>query len=42
MAEVSGQALAIQPRGFQFPGSQHIAFMLTAASLIAVLVAGYV
>ncbi len=42
MAEVSGTPLAVQfQRSFQFPGSQHIAFMLTAAALIAVLVAGY-
>jgi flagellar M-ring protein FliF len=42
MADISGQALAVPvQRGIQFPGSQYIAFMLTAASLIAVLVAGY-
>jgi flagellar M-ring protein FliF len=42
MAEMSGPTLAVQaPRGFQFPGSQYIGFMLTGASLIAVLVAGY-
>jgi flagellar M-ring protein FliF len=42
MAEISGQALAAQPqRGFHFPGSQYVGFMLTVASLVAVLVAGY-
>jgi flagellar M-ring protein FliF len=42
MAEITGQSLAVPPqRGFQFPGSQYIAFMLTIAALIAVLVAGY-
>ena len=37
MAEVSGPL----PRGFQFPGSQQVALMLSVASLIGVLVAGY-
>ncbi len=42
MAELSGQSLAAQaPRGFPLPGSRHIALMLTVASMIAVLVAGY-
>jgi flagellar M-ring protein FliF len=42
MADISGQALAAPPqRGFQFPGSQYVALMLAVASLIAVLMAGY-
>jgi flagellar M-ring protein FliF len=42
MAEMTGPALAAPPsRGLQFPGAQYIAFMLTAAALVAVLVAGY-
>src|SRR5258705_3023901 len=42
MAELSGSTLAAHPpRGFQFPGSQYVGVMLTVASLIAVLVAGY-
>ncbi len=42
MAEMSGQSIAVPAsRGFPLPGSRHIAFMLTVASLIAVLVAGY-
>ncbi|MCE9638733.1 MAG: flagellar M-ring protein FliF [Betaproteobacteria bacterium] len=39
---MSGQSIAVPaPRGFPLPGSRHIAFMLTVASLIAVLVAGW-
>jgi flagellar M-ring protein FliF len=42
MAEFSGQPPVIPiARGFPLPGSRHVAMMLTAASLIAVLVAGY-
>src|SRR3954471_15486536 len=42
MAEASGQTLALQPpRGLQFPGMQYLGMMLTAAALVAVLVAGY-
>ena len=42
MAEMSAPSLAIQaPRGFQFPGAQYLGYMLTAAALAAVLVAGY-
>ena len=42
MAEMSRQPLAVQiQRGFQFPGAQHVGLMLTVATLVAVLVAGY-
>jgi flagellar M-ring protein FliF len=42
MAEISATPLAVQlQRGFQFPGAQHVGLMLTVATLVAVLVAGY-
>ena len=42
MAEVSAAPLAVQlQRGFQFPGAQHVGLMLTVATFVAVLVAGY-
>ena len=42
MAEVSAAPLAVQlQRGFQFPGAQHVGLKLTVATVVAVLVAGY-